>query len=277
MDIATIAGLIGGLTTIFVVLIMDGGSPAELFAHPSAILLIIGGSLSATILTSPLQTVVQLPKYFIQAFTTKKFDAKATIELLTNLADRARREGLLALEEDSKKIADKFLQKGIMMVVDGVDSEQVEAIMDTNIEQMKARHKMGVGFFASAGGYAPTFGIIGTVMGLISVLKQLDNPSALGKSIAAAFLATLWGLLTSNLIYLPLSGKLKAKSEEEARNRYMQLEGILAIQAGENPRVVKDKLSAFLSPADANGIGEPGNAKENDKKSASGKAEKAPA
>jgi Flagellar motor component len=277
MDIATIAGLIAGLTTIFVVLIMDGGSPAELFAHPSAILLIIGGSLSATILTSPLKTLIQLPKYFIQAFTTKSFDAKATIELLTKLADRARREGLLALEEDSKKIKDPFLQKGIMMVVDGVDSEQVSAILETNVEQMKARHKQGIGFFAAAGGYAPTFGIIGTVMGLISVLKQLDNPSALGASIAAAFLATLWGLLTSNMIYLPLSGKLKAKSDEEARNRYMQLEGILAIQAGENPRIVRDKLSAFLSPADVKGLEDPGKAKEADKKSATGKAEKAQA
>ncbi len=103
------------------VLFMDGGSVAELFAHPSAIILIIGGSLSATIITSPLKNVIQLPKYLIQAFTTKKFDAKATIELLTKLADRARREGLLALEEDSKKIKDKFLQKGIMMVVDGVE------------------------------------------------------------------------------------------------------------------------------------------------------------
>ncbi len=273
MDIATIVGLIAGLGTIFVVLIMDGGSPAELFAHPSAILLIIGGSLSATVLTSPLKVVMQLPKYFIQAFTTKNFDAKSTIELLTKLADRARREGLLALEEDSKKISDKFLQKGIMMVVDGVDSEQVEEILETNIEQMKARHKMGAGFFAAAGGYAPTFGIIGTVMGLISVLKQLDNPSALGASIAAAFLATLWGLLISNLIYLPLSGKLKAKSEEEARSRSMQLEGILAIQAGENPRIVLDKLNAFLPPSEVKSADDKGA----EKKAPAGKTEKAPA
>ncbi len=275
MDIATLVGLIAGLGTIFAVMIMDGGSPAELFAHPSAIILIIGGSLSATMITSPLKTVIQLPKYLIQAFTTKKFDAKETIELLTKLADRARREGLLALEEDSKKIKDKFLQKGIMMVVDGVDSEQVEAIMETNIEQMKARHKMGAGFFALAGGYAPTFGIIGTVMGLISVLKQLDNPSALGKSIAAAFLATLWGLLTANLIYLPLSGKLKAKSEEEARNRSMQLEGILAIQAGENPRIVRDKLNAYLPPAEVKAEGDPDKAQKG--KAPAGKAEKAQA
>lgn len=275
MDIATIFGLIAGFTTIVVVLSMDGGSLAELFAHPSAILLIIGGSISATIITSPLKTVLKLPQYIIQSFTTHNFNPKATIETLTKLADKARREGLLALEEDSKKIKDKFLQKGLMMVVDGVEPEQVAAIMQTTIEQMRARHKQGIGFFTAAGGFAPTFGIIGTVMGLISVLKQLDNPSALGESIAAAFLATLWGLLMSNLLYLPISGKLKSKSEEEARNRYMQLEGILSIQAGENPRVVRDKLSAYLAPADAKSTGEP--AKSGGKKAPAGSAEKAKA
>jgi chemotaxis protein MotA len=276
MDIATIVGLIVAATSIVVVLILDGGSPAELFAHPSAIILIFGGSLGATIITSPLATVTKLPQYIIQAFTTRKSDSGATIELLTKLADKARREGLLALEEDSKKIKDKFLQKGIMMVVDGVDHEQVAAILETNIEQMRARHKNGIGFFAAAGGFAPTFGIIGTVMGLISVLKQLDNPSALGESIAAAFLATLWGLLSSNLIYLPISGKLKAKSEEEARDRYMQLEGVLSIQAGENPRIVRDKLSAYRAPGEVKGE-DAGKAKSGNKAAAAGKAGKAQA
>jgi len=250
MDISTIVGLITGLTTVVVVMIMDGGTPAELFAHPSAILLIVGGSLSATAITSPLKVLLKFPQYILQTFKTTKFDTKETIELLSKLADKARREGLLALEDDSKKVKDKFLQKGLMMVVDGVEPEQVEAIMQTTIQQMRARHKSGATFFASAGAYAPTFGIIGTVMGLISVLKQLDNPSALGEAIAAAFLATLWGLLISNLIYLPISGKLKAKSEDEARNLYMQLEGILSIQAGENPRIVRDKLNAFIAPAE---------------------------
>jgi len=253
MDLATISGLILAITVIVVALIMDGGSPAELFAHPSALILIFGGSLGATIVTTPLKGVLNLPRVIIQAFTTSGFDAKGIIELLTTLADKARREGLLALEEDSRKIKDKFLQKGIMMIVDGVEPEQVSAILETTVDQMKTRHKVGIGFFTAAGAFAPTFGIIGTVMGLISVLKQLDNPSALGEAIAAAFLATLWGLLSSNLIYLPLAGKLKAKSEEEARNRYMQMEGIVSIQAGENPRVVRDKLSAYLAPSEVKG------------------------
>jgi chemotaxis protein MotA len=272
MDIATILGLVLAITAIMIAMIMDGGTPGELFAHPSAIILIFGGSLGATIITSPLKTTLKLHQYIIQAFTTRKFDSKAMIELLTKLADKARREGLLALEEDSKKINDKFLRKGVMMVVDGVDPEQVAAILESSIAQMRARHKLGIGFFTAAGGFAPTFGIIGTVMGLISVLKQLDNPSALGESIAAAFLATLWGLLSANLIFLPISGKLKSKSEEEARSRFMQLEGILAIQSGENPRIVRDKLNAYLAPADA--TSEDGG-KGQAKKAPAGQAEKA--
>jgi chemotaxis protein MotA len=277
MDLATIVGIILAITAIMVTMVMDGGSPAELFAHPSAIILIFGGSLGATIITSPLTTALKFPKYIMQAFTTRKSDSKGVIDLLTQLADKARRDGLLALEEDSKKIKNSFLQKGIMMVVDGVDRDQVVAIMETNIEQMRARHKHGIGFFAAAGGFAPTFGIIGTVMGLISVLKQLDNPSALGESIAAAFLATLWGLLSSNLIYLPISSKLKAKSEEEARERYMQLEGILAIQAGENPRIVRDKLSAYEAPGSIHGEEGAGKAQGSSKVAAAGNPGKAQA
>lgn len=275
MDIATISGLVLAITVIFTALILDGGSPAELFAAPAAIILIIGGSMGATIVTSPLKIVLKVPQYIMQAFKTNKFNLQGDIDLLTKLADKARREGLLALEEDSRKLTDKFLKKGLMMVVDGAEPEQVSAIMETTIDQMRTRHKQGIGFFTAAGGFAPTFGIIGTVMGLISVLKQLDNPAALGEAIASAFLATLWGLLTANLVYLPVAGKLKAKSEEEAQNRYMQLEGILAIQAGENPRVVKDKLSAYLNPSEIKGDAEKG--KGADKKAPAGNAGKAPA
>ena len=135
-----------------------------------------------------------------------------------------------------------------MLVVDGVDPAQVRAILEIDIEHMRERHAANYGLFSAAGGFAPTFGIIGTVMGLISVLKQLDDPSKLAGSIASAFLATLWGLLSANLIYLPLGGKLRAKSEEEAAYRTLLMEGILSLQAGENPRIVREKLGAFLPP-----------------------------
>ncbi len=249
MDLTTIIGLGLGLTIVTVVMIMDGGSPAELVAHPSAILLTIGGALAATIISYPLKLVTSLPKWFMLAFIGPKLEMESSIGMLANMADKARREGLLALEEESKKVTDEFLQKGLMMVVDGVDPSQVKAILELEIHHMEMRHEQGgINFFSSAGGYGPTMGIIGTVMGLISVLQKLDDPGSLGKSIAAAFLATLWGILSANLIWLPLAGKLRAKSEEEVSYRRMMLEGILALQSGENPRILRDKLSAFLPP-----------------------------
>jgi chemotaxis protein MotA len=256
MDLATIIGLVTALLVISVVMILDGGSPLDLLSRPQAVLLIFGGSMAATMVTVSLKTVMKVPVFIKQAMTENKFSAKESIDLLVKMADRARRDGLLALEEETKKVKDSFLQKGLMMVVDGVDSNQLREVLEITIEETKNRHKVGIGFFASAGGFAPTFGIIGTVMGLISVLQKLDDPSSFTKSIASAFLATLWGLLFANVIYLPISGKLKGKSEEEIHLRYMQLDGILAIQAGENPRIVREKLNAYLSPADLKAMGQ---------------------
>ncbi len=250
MDLATIIGLIGGFAVIVIAMIIDGGSPAELFAQPQALLLTIGGALLATVISYPMKSLGLIPKWLMLAIMgSKEKDSPAeTIEILSKLADKARREGLLALEEESKKIPNEFLKKGVMMVVDGVDPAQVRAILEIDIRHMAERHEQGINFFTSAGGYGPTMGIIGTVMGLISVLKQLDNPGTLGESISAAFLATLWGILSANMIWLPIAGKLRYNSDEEVSFRKLMLEGILALQAGENPRIVKDKLFAFLPP-----------------------------
>ncbi len=249
MDLGTILGIVLSAVIIVVVMIMDGGNPTELVTHPAPILLTLVGSLMATMATTSLANVLKLPKYLIIAIKEPHYGAEEAIETLAKMADKARREGLLALEEESKKISDPFLQKGIMLVVDGVDPAQVRSILETQIEHMQERHGHGIHIFNTAGGFAPTFGIIGTVMGLISVLKELDNPAKLAGSIAAAFLATLWGLLSSNLIYLPLGGKLKHKDSEEVAFKTLLLEGILSLQAGENPRIVREKLQAFLPPA----------------------------
>ena len=248
MDLSTIGGL--GLTVVIVVvvLILDGGSPAELFAHPSAILLTFVGAFVATAVTVPLNVIISLPKIMMKAIFQPKTNSKEAIDMLAIMADKARREGLLALEEESRSIEDNFLRKGIMLVVDGTEPEQVRTILELDIHHMEARHAVGYGFFNTAGGFSPTFGIIGTVMGLISVLKSLSDPDALAQSIAAAFLATLWGLMSANLIFLPIGGKLSNKSHEEAAYRHMLLEGILSLQAGENPRLIREKLLVFLPP-----------------------------
>lgn len=249
MDITSIVGLVLAFVLVAVVMIIDGGSPAELFAAPQAILLTMGGAIVAAVISMPMKDVIAIPKYFMKAFLGAKIEPHHSIEMLTRMADKARREGLLSLEDESKKLNDEFLKKGLMLVVDGVDPAQVRAILDIEIHHMKERHETtGIAFFTAAGGYGPTMGIIGTVMGLITVLKELSNPAVLGEKIAVAFLATLWGILSANIIWLPLAGKLKVKSEEEILYRLMLMEGILAIQSGENPRIVREKLCAFLPP-----------------------------
>jgi len=248
MDLSTIVGFLAGFGIVVIVLILDGGHPGDLFAVPQAILLIFGGSLSATAISVGTKTFAALPKIVGEAIKVKKSNPGDAIDLITRLADKARREGLLALEEESKKIQDPFLQKGIMLVVDGVDPAQVRAILETNIENLEERHKKGIGAFVAAGGFSPTFGIIGTVMGLMHALSMLDDPQKLAESIAGAFLATLWGLLFANLLFIPLGNNLKSKNEQEVHYRYLLTEGILALQAGENPRIVREKLNAFLAP-----------------------------
>ena len=248
MDLATPIGLVLGFAVVTLVMIMDGGSPAELFAHPSAIILTVGGAIAAATISFPLKTALSLPSLFIGTVMAHKGESHGAIESLVVMADKARREGLLALEEDSKKIHDPFLRRGVMLVVDGVDPAQVRSILEIEVHHMQERHAQGIGFLSAVGGYAPTMGIIGTVMGLIVVLQKLDDPGSLGKSIAGAFLATLWGIMTANLIWIPLAGKLRSKSEEEVAYRHLLVEGILALQAGENPRIVREKLSAFLPP-----------------------------
>jgi chemotaxis protein MotA len=258
MDLATLIGLVAALGIIVLVMILDGGSPAELFSVPQSLLLIFGGAFVATMMTVPLDAAMKFPKYLTLAFKQKKVNMLDIIEIIARMADKARREGLLALEEESKKIDDTFLRKGIMLVVDGTDPAQVRTILELEIEHMEERHAIGIGFFSSAGGFAPTFGIIGTVMGLISVLKQLDDPSKLAKSIASAFLATLWGLLSANLLWLPIGGKLQVRSHEEVTFRRMMMEGILSLQAGENPRIIKEKLTTFLPPSERSADGKKG-------------------
>jgi chemotaxis protein MotA len=264
MDLATLIGLGLGSVVVIVVMIMDGGSPAELLSHPSAVILTVGGALAAATITVPLKTILSLPQVLLSAIKGHKEDAAGAIDILVKMADKARREGLLALEDDSKKVHIPFLRRGLMLVVDGVDPAQVRAILEIEVKHMQERHAGGIGVLNAMGGFAPTMGIIGTVMGLITVLKNLSDPGSLGKSIAAAFLATLWGILTANLIWLPLAGKLQHNSHEEAAFKHMLLEGILALQAGENPRILKEKLSGFLPPkaraaAEAKGAGKTAN------------------
>lgn len=249
MELSTPIGLVLGFGALLGAFMMEGGSPVMLLS-PSAAIIVLGGTIAAILIAFPLKSVLVLPKLVMQTFFSAPGDPEEVVNAFVELADKARREGLLALEEDSKNIEDPFMRKGVMLVVDGVDPEVVRDIMETDASLVAERHSTGQGMLAAMGGFAPTMGIIGTVMGLVNVLSNLADPEHLGESIAVAFIATLYGVVTANILWLPLGNKLKKKSEMELHVRYLMVEGVLAVQAGENPRIVREKLNAFLPPSE---------------------------
>jgi len=247
MDLGTPLGLIVALASIMAAVILEGGSPASL-VKDSAAALVIGGTIGATMVSYPLSSMLKLPTLILKALLSKPTNPAAMVDLFGHLAEKARREGLLSLEEESASLSDPFLRKGLMLVVDGTDPEVVKSILEIDIEALQQRHATGQAMLSAMGGYAPTMGIIGTVMGLVNVLSHMDDPSKLGEQVAVAFIATLYGILTANVLWLPLAGKLKNITEHEVLVRQMALEGILSVQAGENPRILRDKLMGFLAP-----------------------------
>lgn len=247
MDLATLIGLVLAWGAFLGSIIIEGGDLSALI-NPSAALLVFGGTLGASMICFPLSTVTSLPGVVKNAFLTKKEDVGHLIKTLVGYAEKARREGLLALEDEVHKMDDPFLKKGVQLAIDGTDPELVREIMQTDIQFLGARHHEGANLFGTMGGFAPTLGVIGTVSGLVHMLANLSDPGSMGPSIAAAFIATLYGVCSANLLFLPLGNKLKAISHEEVMVREIMMEGILAIQAGDNPRIVEEKLKAFLSP-----------------------------
>jgi len=222
-----------------------------------AILIVLVGTLGATIAACGLEAHIRLPLIYKKALMPDDLDLVGRVDELVRFADQARRDGLLALDEAVKGIEDPFTRKGIQLVVDGTDPDLVAAVLDAENEAMRKRHAAGRAPFMQAGALAPTMGIVGTVFGLVNVMNNLNQPSTLGPLIAAAFLATLIGVGSANVIFLPMANRLKELSEAELHFREMTLEGILAIQAGDNPRVVAEKLMAYVPPKDRPSEDEP--------------------
>jgi chemotaxis protein MotA len=189
-----------------------------------------------------------VPTLFRIGFVGSDFHPTEMIQVLVRFAEKARREGLLALEDELASVDNAFVKKGMQLVIDGTDAELVRSILETELNFIQERHHKGAAILEAAGGYAPTMGIIGTVMGLVNVLGNLSNAESLGPAIATAFIATLYGIGLANLMFLPLAGKLKNRSANEVLVYEVALEGILSVQSGDNPRIVEEKLKAFLAP-----------------------------
>ena len=248
MKASTLIGLIVGMLGIAVGATIEG-SKVMAIINPSALLIVLGGTLGAVIIGTSFASITNIPKMYMMAFNPNLPDLNAKVAELVGYAEAARRDGLLALDEVTSSIEDPFTKKGLQLVVDGTDPDLVADILEAENDAMRKRHAAAVQPFDKAGGYAPTMGIIGTVFGLIHVLGNLDKPETLGPSISAAFVATLLGVASANIIYLPIAARLKQLSQEELHARALIVEGILSIQAGDNPRVVQEKLLTFVPPS----------------------------
>lgn len=246
MDFATIIGIIAGFTLILFG-IMQGGELSG-FVNTPGLLIVVGGTFSSILVSYPLRDLIHHMKTVKIAFQDKYNDPADTISNLVRFAEKARREGLLALEAEAEQLDEAFLQKGIQLVVDGTDPELVRSILDIELTFLEERHKAGQGVFEMLGTMAPAFGMLGTLIGLVNMLANLDSPEQLGLGMAIALLTTFYGSLMSNLLFLPIAKKLKVKSSEEILTKEVMIEGILSIQAGENPRIVEEKMKAFLAP-----------------------------
>ncbi len=246
MDIASIIGIISG--AVLVVLGITNSGDLSWFWDLPSFLIVVGGTTAATFIAYPLNRVLASFKVVKKAFSNNNFQPGGIISKIIELANTARREGLLALEEAVEEIEDEFLNKGVMLIVDGTDPELVKSILETELSFLEERHGEGKGLFDVMGTLSPAFGMIGTLIGLVAMLQQLDDPTTIGPSMAVALITTFYGSLMANLIFIPISKKLKVKSREEILLKEIMIEGLLSIQAGENPRIIEEKLKAFLPP-----------------------------
>jgi chemotaxis protein MotA len=249
-DISLLIGIGTAFGALVIAFMMEGGSPLKLIGL-SALVIIIGGTFGALTVSFGLGTVMTLPAGVIRTLNAPMHDHTHMVNLFVTFAEKARKEGLLSLEEEiqselGNKEYDQLLKRGLSLVVDGIDASAIQQVFEVEISEYEEREKSRILLFEQAGGFSPTMGIIGTVLGLISVLGHLAEPEKLGESIAAAFIATLYGIGFANIIWLPIANKLKIILKAELELKNLILIGVISLQAGDNPRILKDKLVGFI-------------------------------
>ena len=247
MDIATILGIGAGLLMIAATSLLSTGG--ETFIDIPSLMIVFGGTMAATFVNFPIGDVIKVMKVVQKAFFSKEPNPEKLIDKLVELAEKARREGILAIERHIDELDDKFMKNGIQLAVDGSEPEVMRNIMENELSNQQNRHRLGQSIFTAMGTYSPAFGMIGTLIGLIKMLNTLDDPTQIGAGMAVALVTTFYGAVAANLIFLPIAGKLKTRSEKEVLERELIIEGILAIQSGDNPRIIRGKLLTFLAPS----------------------------
>jgi chemotaxis protein MotA len=245
VDKSSLSGVILALGGIIVGLLLEGGNLRQVL-QPTAAIIVFGGTLGAVMLQFPLSVVLHAFRRLGSVFVNPRHDPQATIRRLVGYAQRARREGIVSLDQELSAIEDPFLKKSLMLAVDGTEPKELREIMELELDNQAEHEEQVPQVFESAGGFAPTIGIIGAVLGLIQVMQHLDKIDEVGKGIAVAFVATIYGVGSANLLYLPIAGKMKSRIREEQIGREMTLEGVASILEGMNPRMLETKLVGFL-------------------------------
>lgn len=256
MEKSTVIGLIAGFISVFVGMILKG-APLSSLNNPAAFLIIIGGTFSCLFNAFPMEMVAKLPKLFKLLFRAESSGGKVeTVKLFVELSQLARREGILALESRVQEIDDPFFRNGLSMVIDGMDPDFVSDVLDAELSVMEERHAEARSILTQAGTYAPTLGVLGAVVGLIAALADLSDVNKLGHAISAAFIATILGIFTGYVIWLPFANKLKVKSANEVAYKRMIIEGILSLQAGDSPTAIQAKLTVFIPQSERGELAE---------------------
>jgi len=260
MDIASLGGLVLGVVMVLFGIISSGGvSALGNFVDIPSVIITIGGSLSSTLASNKMPDFMSgLKGLSLSLKEPSVGDAQSTISNIINLSNISRKEGILALEEAASGIEDDFLKKGIMLVVDGTDPDLVRGILETDLSCVEGRHKKVIAFWEKWGEMGPAWGMIGTLVGLVNMLKNLTDSSTIGPNMAVALLTTLYGSLIANWLTAPTAAKLKVNNDLEMMMKEITVEGLLSIQAGENPRVIEEKLKSFLAPSARTSVGEDG-------------------
>lgn len=245
MDLGTVIGIVLGWMFIIISIVMGGG--AGFINYPS-LMITIGGSLASVLIHYPLPKIMATMGVVRKAFLSREHDYLDLFSKLSEFAVRARRDGILALENDIEQMGDPFMKKGFQMAVDGNSTDIIRHVLEEDINSMKERHIVGQGVFKALAAYAPAFGMIGTLIGLVQMLRNMEDPSTIGAGMAVALITTLYGALVANVIALPIAGKLEQRSNEESALKTIVLEGIISIQEGNSPRVVEEKLRSYMPP-----------------------------
>src|SRR5256885_29753 len=245
MDLATILGIVIALGFILGGQAIEGGSILQIL-QPTAAMIVFGGTIGATMIGFPMSVMKQAVSDLMLVFKEDEIRASDVIDDVVKFTTKARREGIISLEKDAQGIKDEFFKKSIMMAVDGSEPKELRQTMEVELSYMEERGEHSAKVYEAAGGFAPTIGIIGAVLGLIQVMQHLDNIEEVGKGIAVAFVATIYGVASANIFFLPAAGKLKFKHRKRMIIKEMMLEGVLGILEGQNPRLIEGKLTSFL-------------------------------